>query len=86
MVLENLRPETINFIANGKNLPSIENIANFSKFKNTTPETLNILIKSNIACVSLMAVYYFKDLVSEEKVKETFENYINLIKFGAYKN
>ncbi len=86
MILDNIRPETINFIAEGRKFPSILNIVDFSRFKDTTVETLKVLIKSNIACVALMAVHYLKGLATEEKVRETFKNCINLLKFGAYKN
>ena len=84
-MFEYLKPENINFFACHNTLPYITEMVDYSNFKNKDKNTILMLFKSNFACLGMLIVHYYKDVINENKVREIFNNYINIIKFGAYK-
>ncbi len=86
MLLENLKPENINMFTSHDKLSYITEIVDYSNFKTIDKTTIRVLFKSNFACLGMLVLHYYKDCITKEKVEELFKNYINIIKFGAYKN
>lgn len=84
-LFENLKPDEINYFTKGKNVLGLTDIVDTSTLKNQSSQTLQILFKSIFACMGLMILHFYKNLVDEKTLREVFKNYLNIIKFGAYK-